>query len=324
MIIRNQNNTLRRMRPGPLPAVLLLALGSLTILMLPIPEAKAKGPRLAALEEIERQGLRRAMFVLDRPTEIEIVAEGAGDRRGDEFLAQGWILDLKSRQPVWVQQDAHNERDRDNDNWRATERLELPAGTYGVFFAAFNGFLPIDARFKVLGFTIGGFESKLGRMHDWDDFGDPDEWGIWVYATDPGLVPAPVPAQPPTAYPDAVVREIGLGDGEYRQVQLDLDRDVEFRLRATGENLRGNETFADDAWIVDRRSWDRIWKLDRQRTAAAGGAEKNRVFDERVQLSKGGYLISVVTNGSHATGSWDAMPPWDPDSWGLVMELIDA
>jgi hypothetical protein len=286
-------------------------------------DAGARGPRLAALEEIRRQGLRRAMFVLEQPTRVEILAEGAGDRDGNSFLAQGWILDLQSRRPVWVQEDADNRFDRDSDNWRAEESVELPAGTYGVFYAAFNGFLPVDARLKILGLTIGGLQSRFGRMHDWDDFGDPDRWGIWVHAADPNLKPAPVPAQAPEPYRDAVVREIGLRDGEYRQVQLDLDSDVEFYLRATGENARGSDVFADDAWIVDRSTWERAWKLERSRTAPAGGAAKNRLFEERVRLSRGSYLITVATDQTHATGSWNAMPPWDPDSWGLVMQVVD-
>lgn len=284
--------------------------------------AIAQGPRLAALENIERQGLRRAMFVLREPARVEVVAEGAGDRDADQFLAQGWILDLESRRPVWIQEEADNRNDRETDNWHAEETLELPAGAYGVFFASFDGFLPIDARIKILGLTLGGLESRFGRMRDWDDFGDPDQWGIWVNAVDPD-VESSVPSVAPEPYPDAVVREIGLGDGEYREVQMDLDRDVEFRLRATGEIVRGSEEFADDAWIIDRSTWERAWKLDRARTVPAGGSTKNRVFDEVIRLPRGSYLVTVATDQTHAAGSWNAMPPWDPDSWGLVMNVVD-
>src|SRR5690606_32963241 len=124
--------------------------------------------------------------------------------------------------PVWIQEEADNRRDRD-DNWRAEETLELPAGTYGVFFAAFNGFLPIDTRIEILGLTLGGVESRFGRMRDWDDLGDPDGWGIWVRGPDD--VKTTIPGSAPEPYPDAVVKEIGLGDAEFRQLRLDLDRD---------------------------------------------------------------------------------------------------
>src|SRR5690606_13457318 len=121
------------------------------------PDADAQGRGIAAIEKIDRPGLRRAMFVLREPARLEILSVGAGDRNAEQFLAQGWILDLESRTPVWIQEEADNRRDRD-DNWRAEETLELPAGTYGVFFAAFNGFLPIDTRIEILGLTLGGVE----------------------------------------------------------------------------------------------------------------------------------------------------------------------
>ena len=301
-------------------AVLGCWMGFLAVGTLAATDAAAQGRGIAAIEGIDRSGLRRAMFVLREPARLEILSVGAGDRDADQFLAQGWILDLESRRPVWIQQEADNQRDRD-DNWRAEEVIELPSGTYGVFFAAFDGFLPIDTRIEILGLTLGGVESRFGRMRDWDDLGDPDGWGIWVRAVDDAQTI--VPASAPEPYPDAVVKEIGLGDAELRQVQLDLDRDVEFLLRATGEIVRGSEEFADDAWIIDRSTWNRVWKMDRSRTVPAGGSPKNRLFDERIHLSRGSYLVSAATDQSHATGSWNAMPPWDPDSWGLVMTVVN-
>lgn len=301
-------------------AVLGVWLGLLAAGIAIAPDADAQGRGIAAIEKIDRPGLRRAMFVLREPARLEILSVGAGDRNAEQFLAQGWILDLESRTPVWIQEEADNRRDRD-DNWRAEETLELPAGTYGVFFAAFNGFLPIDTRIEILGLTLGGVESRFGRMRDWDDLGDPDGWGIWVRGPDD--VKTTIPGSAPEPYPDAVVKEIGLGDAEFRQLRLDLDRDVEFRLRATGEIVRGSEEFADGAWIIDRSTWQRVWKMDRSRTKPAGGTSKNRLFDERVRLSRGSYLVSVATDQTHATGSWNAMPPWDPDSWGLVMQVVN-
>src|SRR5690606_33145141 len=87
-------------------AVLGVWLGLLAAGIAIAPDADAQGRGIAAIEKIDRPGLRRAMFVLREPARLEILSVGAGDRNAEQFLAQGWILDLESRTPVWIQEEA--------------------------------------------------------------------------------------------------------------------------------------------------------------------------------------------------------------------------
>jgi hypothetical protein len=286
--------------------------------------ALAAGPVLVAIGDIRREGLRRGVFVLPRSTDLQIDAVGLADRKGERFLARGWILDLESRERVWAQPDAPGEYVASSGNWVTRDALTLPKGIYGVFFAAYGGQLPLDKQVRIFGLEVGKFEMTLGPYRQWNDEGDPEDWGIRVTAKDPGFVPAPVPAVLPRPFPDAIVRELGLGDGEYRQLRIDVDRETPIEIWATGEYSTHAGYFADGAWIVDRSDWSRIWELTRENTRAAGGDPKNRVFQDVVAFSPGSYLLTVATDQTHATGSWNAGPPWDPDAWGVALRLVDA
>ena len=263
--------------------------------------------------------------MLPQETRLEIEAEGSPESNEHAALAQGWILDLDTRQPVWTQRDARGRRDRRSDNWQVEDEITLPAGTYGVYFGAFSGHRPVNKKLKVFGLELGSFDLSVGPKRDWDEEGDPDSWGIWVYAASAGVERGAVPAEVPPPFPEAIVRYLGLGDGEHHEVRIDLDKDVEFKLWATGEHGgSGKKNFADTAWIVDLKDWSRVWELSTDDTESYGGARKNRVFDGRLRMPAGSYLVSVATDPSHAYGSWNDLPPWDPDSWGLALSLVDS
>lgn len=278
----------------------------------------ARGPVIASLEDFDGPELRRELFTLPASTELEIECVGVADPKGDAFLAQGWILDLESRRPVWIQADEPGEYDNRSENWTTESRVTLPAGSYAAYFSASGGNLPVDEEISILGFKIGKFEMHSGRNFEWDERGESGEWRFEIRAADAGFDPPP-PPRAPELFPDAVVRELELRDNAFRQVRIDLDRELEVRLQATGEILRGSRQFADGAWIVDRSTWERVWSLEEGDTEHAGGADKNRVFRGRLILPAGSYIVSVATDGSHAVGSWNAPPPWDPESWGLAL-----
>ena len=58
-------------------------------------------------------------------------------------------------------------------------------------------------------------------------------------------------------------------------------------------------------------------------TKHAGGADKNRVFDEVVRFRKGDYIAYYVTDGSHSYRMWNSSPPSDQQAWGLRLISVD-
>ncbi|MCB9463768.1 MAG: hypothetical protein H6682_08810 [Candidatus Eisenbacteria bacterium] len=286
-------------------------------------DAEARGPRLAALDGFRRPATRSSVFVLPAPTRLEIEAVGAGDRHGRGLLAHAWILDLESRWPVWTQQDADGEWDRRSENWTTRDEVTLPAGTYALYFAAHDGQLPIDAELKILGIQLGRIRGDFKRQRDWDDVGDPHDWGAWVWAADSGFEPQPVTAETSEPYPDAPIRLLGLGDGEMKEVRFDLSSQTDLELRAIGEYVKGSPYFADTAWLVDCDTWERVFTLTPETTEPAGGAEKNRRFAGKIRLEAGSYLLGAATDETHSSEKWNAAPPWDPESWGAALWVAD-
>jgi hypothetical protein len=62
--------------------------------------------------------------------------------------------------------------------------------------------------------------------------------------------------------------------------------------------------------------------MDYNRTHHAGGASKNRMADEVVNLPKGRYTLRFRTDDSHAFGQWNSPAPWDPGRYGVTVYAV--
>jgi hypothetical protein len=54
-------------------------------------------------------------------------------------------------------------------------------------------------------------------------------------------------------------------------------------------------------------------------TESAGGAKKNRLFNDTVILPKGNYKVYYETDGSHSYHRWNATPPHDQERYGISL-----
>jgi hypothetical protein len=293
---------------------------SAAIVLSSLPASAAKhGTQVAAIDQIIRQGLRREVFALDAPTELRIRAEGLADRRGTRFLAYGWILDLTSRRPAWTMDSTNGEWDPKTQNWKVDDRVTLPAGTYALYYASYGGAFPLDKEIRVLGLILGRIESSIGPGVKWNEHGDDSRWGIRIDGLSPGFRPAKAPVEAPSPDPGALIRFFELPDDALERERIDLSRPVDFRVRFTGEYDRDVRAFADGAWITDLSTYEKVWTPTFDETEPAGGDAKNRMFQGTIPLGAGSYEFTVTTDGSHAVGSWNAPPPYDPEAWGISL-----
>ncbi len=281
--------------------------------------APAAGPVLVTIDGISAAGAHEQDFALSAPTRLLVRSEGLADSKGTVFLAQGWILDLNSRKPVWSLSQAHGRYVDKTGDWSAQEDVTLPAGIYCAWFAAEGGNVPLNETIKVLGLPIGKIEGNVGHMVRWNEKGSPSLWGLWIQAEEAGAETAPLPASLPGPDPGADLRFLGLPDRTAKRAEIDCRVPVALQVHFTGEYSAAARAFADVAMITDRATWRRVWEPDRDSTQCAGGDQKNRVFRGTVRLAPGSYLLTVLTDGSHAPGDWNAPPPWDPDSWGVSL-----
>jgi hypothetical protein len=293
---------------------------ALAILMLGGPHASAEGQVLASIDDIRNEGLYRELFTLTRPADIEIDAIGSGFKERDALLAYAWILDLRSRRPVWHMEAQKASTTGDEGNLHQQERLTLPAGDYALYFSAYGGLFPVEKTIRILDvIKLGSFSIKGGHSVDWNEYGDPDAWGATV-RVEQGASEAGV-ALRPASEPDlgALVRIDKQGNDSYRHARLELTTPLRARLIALGEYSGSCHGFADAAWIAGTESCERVWEMTLVNTEPAGGGEKNRMFDQEVALSEGSYDIFYATDATHAYDAWNTQPPYDPESWGITL-----
>ena len=54
----------------------------------------------------------------------------------------------------------------------------------------------------------------------------------------------------------------------------------------------------------------------------AGGARKNRLYDDEIRLPAGTYKAVYRTDGSHSFEDWNADQPRDPWNWGMTIRRV--
>ncbi len=158
----------------------------------------------------------------------------------------------------------------------------------------------------------------------------PERWGVTLFALSPvdavavtrtaaREAEAPPPAAPAEGGPGGLpVRLAPLGNGQTVRRAFTLERRTPLRIRAVGELVRTNRY--DYGWITDDEADDVVWEMTRSNTAAAGGVDKNRVFDGTVTLPAGAYTVHFTTDDSHAYGDFGQGAPADPSAWGITVE----
>ncbi|MEE9270636.1 MAG: hypothetical protein V3V49_10300, partial [Candidatus Krumholzibacteria bacterium] len=55
----------------------------------------------------------------------------------------------------------------------------------------------------------------------------------------------------------------------------------------------------------------------------AGGADKNRLYNDTLELEPGEYVLFYESDGSHSFNRWNAKPPADPWNWGVTVKLAN-
>lgn len=300
--------------------------------------ARAGEKQIVSLGNLCDTELKSAGIELRQPAEVHIKAIGGGADRGwtyksDLLFAYGWIINAATREPVWkmTAQNTH----RSGDDLEFDGSVRLVAGSYEVYFTAyafayhttFSHFnINIDHRNKNL---FGGSEKKrnfFSWFTDWfsDDIGKAwkercARWGIELLV-DESVAREVQFFTPPRRSPDVVLQVTGVGDNAYIRKGFTLAAPVTLTVYALGE--RTGE-WADYGWIQDAGSNRRVWQIQ-DHSEPAGGADKNRKSLSTVQLDRGDYTLTYVTDGSHSMADWNQEPPDDPLSWGVTLSIPDA
>lgn len=303
----------------------------LALLLALAPTSGAFAEAFLRLDDYDSQHLLAAGFELPRKTKVEIDALGVRERWGNDFVAYAWILDSKTRKVVWSQEDARSERDRGRRYTRRShDTVDLEAGRYELYAWAGWGWQNgswswNDHKGQVKVVKLGDLRD-LVDLADWHDGDSRDRRfnaavrDCYVELAATGLAKTDVKAfEPQGDFAGAVYRANRLGNSEYLQTALQLDKAMDLRLYGVVEWPREWDEPADGAYLMNADTFARVWEPSRRKSDYAGGAEKNRTVDEEVHLEAGRYVLCVGTDDSHSYDEFNAAPPGDPQAWGLTV-----
>lgn len=253
-----------------------------------------------ALVRMNRMGdgeLRRSGFALSQDSSVRVYALTEyvlGDDNAADF---GWIVDADSGERVFDMSDRRGSRAGGGRKNRLIDRdVRLDAGRYILYY--------------------GTDDSHSYEQFNVNPPHDPMNWGVTLLPGRDFQASAFSTFDPP-GRGEALIDFSRAEDSDSHEQAFRLRKDTELQVYALGEAEDEGWYFYDYGWIADARSGETVWEMDDRNSYPAGGAEKNRMVDETIQLPAGDYVAFYVTDGSHSYEDWNAAAPFDPEAWGM-------
>jgi hypothetical protein len=240
-------------------------------------------------------------FSLAQPMQVEISAIGENAGTDNDFADYGWIVNAESRRRVWsMTEAAYDNAGGAEKNKSVVDRLNLPKGDYIVYYVT----------------------DDSHTIDDWNAAPpyNPQAYGIRINAVRKDDLKYVKPYQD-TYSQAALISITRAGDDFFETAPFHVAKDCDVRVYAIGE-YGGDDAFADYGWIERVGSDDLYWEMTERNTNHAGGASKNRAFDDIVRLTAGDYVLGYVTDDSHAYGDWNSGPPYDQKNYGISIYAV--
>jgi len=282
------------------------------------------------MDNLKYGQVHTAGFHLKSPATIHIEATGAGEdeelsRVKENFLdshnlfAYAWILKSDTREMVWRMTIDNTEKAGgwSSFNRRFEGEVDLRAGDYEVYFSAIEsffygkngGFFSIEKLLKKL------FEDEK-ELEDY-----ARAWKVVISGVNETYSSYDVKKILRKRKQEAIVNLTDLEDYNRKQAGISVTEPVEINIYAIGEGHKGK--MFDYGWIINAETRELVWEMKEEDTDYAGGAVKNRVFKNNLELDAGDYLVYYRTDDSHSNEDWNSNPPYDPFYYGLTVWPAD-
>ena len=239
-------------------------------------------------------------FSLKKALNVHIYALGEGD--DGEMFDFGWIENANTREKIWMM----DYYDTDPAGGASKNRvydgiIKLDPGNYMVYYIT----------------------DDSHAYHSWNTSAplDKRKWGITVSILDENYKEGDIASYEEKEDPSILARLVRVRDHERKKSTFSLEKDGYVHVYAIGEG-DGGEMY-DYAWIENKNTGRVVWEMTYRKTDRAGGARKNRLFDDRVYLEAGEYAVYYETDDSHSFNDWNDRPPRDPFNWGVTISKVD-
>lgn len=267
-----------------------------------VPEGR--GDALIDLTRVGDDEFVSQAFQLEKEQSLRIHAIGEYSSGSRYFVDYGWIENASTGKIVWEMAHRNTEHAGGASKNRQFDGLvKFAKGYYIAYYITddshsyrdWNASQPYEPR-------AWGLSVYPGRDFDNSKFKLLDESEIKRGA-------------------DILVKMTGLRDNQRRRGKFEFDKRTKIRIYAIGEG--GDDEMYDFGWIVNDKTGRSVWEMTWRNTEPAGGARKNRLYDDTIILEPGKYEVIFLTDGSHSFNDWNAAKPRDPASWGITINLVE-
>jgi hypothetical protein len=267
-------------------------------------DVPAQDEALIELTRVRDGEFHEQSFRLSAETRLHVYAIGEMSNSRKEFADYGAIQDAATGDVVWEMTFRNTDHAGGADKNRMFDGIvTLAAGMYTAFYVTDGSH------------AYGGWNASPPF--------DRRSYGLSIYPAGDSRPPGfeLVSGQDLLAGTDVLARVIRVGDDERRRARFTLDKDGWVHIYALGEGSDGR--MYDYAYIIDLDRDRDVWEMTYRRTDRAGGAKKNRLYDDEIKLSAGEYEVVYESDGSHSFDRWNASPPKDPLNWGVTVSRAD-
>ncbi|MEQ8471913.1 MAG: hypothetical protein RIC35_12050 [Marinoscillum sp.] len=270
-----------------------------------------------AIEDVDPQTVEAKAFKLDQRTTVEISGTGGLFRDNYKFLVYyGWIIDAKTRRVVWSAfSDMRYSSSGAEGKLDFKRNIDLDAGSYEMYFTG-----AFDSKSWSGSWGLANIDDLLVEIFDSGDrdrFRRSQQEDLFMSLNANGLTEISTSETVGGYVKDSFAYFVRAEDEEHFEQGFTLTKPSSIRVYSIGEG-RKDEVF-DYAWIYDAKTRERVFEMNYRNTRHAGGADKNIRMDEIIDLPAGSYVVNYRTDDSHSYESWNALPPDDPQFWGVAL-----
>jgi hypothetical protein len=281
----------------------------------------AQETNLIEMDNFYPEKITIAGFSIDAAQEVSIETAAITPYRSKRNypFTDAWILDSKTREVVWVLEDAEDV-DRSRTVTTFEDKLQLNPGNYEVYYSTFANYQYFNGNWDHKG---GFWDNFFGNIFHGDDGdvrrNDYKDLYLKITGTGTAVDEDMVYEWQNEKKSSALMDYSSLRDDVFEEKVLQISQPVRLKIYALGE-ARDDGNY-DYGWIMDLKTREKVWEFNYRKSAHAGGARKNRFAEEVISLAPGSYKVVFVTDDSHSYRRWNSAPPHDPSFWGLTVWL---
>lgn len=252
---------------------------------------------IVEISKVQENQFRSQGFSVEKDMDIRVLCVGEGIH---EMVDYGWIVNADTRETIWKMKRRNTEyAGGSKKNRMVDEVIRLNKGNYIAYYVT-------DDSHSFL---------------NWNDAPpfEAEDWGIKIWS-----LRKEDEAQVQLFHADSYVNEnliveiLRVGDDEIISEGFELDNNSDIRIIAIGEG-RSNEMF-DYGWIENNEG-KVVWEMQYRKGRHAGGARKNKIFNDVISLPSGKYKVFFKTDDSHSFPEWNDSPPDEQEKYGITILL---